>query len=196
MNKLLLIALLVLYSSLVYAQDDMFIYKKKHTTIIIFTKGSYIAFRQKNDEWMAGYITKVQNDSFYLKPMAIIWIGGHPDTLLTVVQPFAVNDIYAMPKQGFQIDYIGDRFNINTGGGHQHFYWVKGGWLFRTGGAGYILLNAFNGITHNNFSFSDKSLYIAAAVFAFGELLKLHYKPTHIIGGRYHIQYVRFEGKK
>jgi len=74
---------------------------------------------------------------------------------------FTIADVYAMPKKGVQIDYINNCYQITMSGGHVHWYWVKSGWIFRVGAAGYAALNVVNGIIQNNFSFTGSHLGIS-----------------------------------
>ena len=77
-----------------------------------------------------------------------------------------------MSKKGVQIDYIGDRFRITTDGGHKHWYWIKSGWIFRVGAAGYAALSITNGLIKNDFAFAGSKLGIAAGVLLAGVILK------------------------
>lgn len=183
--------LLVLSHSALYSQHDFFIFKKKYEPIATFHKNSYIAFKMKNRQWQTGYITKVQNDSFWIKPMVVFFNLMNRDTVWYNVQPYALTDIYEMPKKGVQIDYIKGRFQITKTGGHVHWYWVKSGWIFRAGAIGYTILNMANGFAKNDFSFTGSKLGIAAAVFLGGVLLHRNYKPTVRIGKSYHVQSVK-----
>jgi hypothetical protein len=195
MNKPALIAFFTICSSVVYCQHDFFIFKKKDKTIALFSKDSYIAFQVKDHQWYTGYITKVQSDSFYIKPMVVHYNLVGTDTAYYDVLPFTLADVFAMPKKGVQVDYINGRFQITTSGGHVHWYWVKSGWIFRAGAAGYAILNVLNGVIKNNFSFSGSNLGIAAAVFLFGELLHHTYKPTLRLGKKYYLQPVKVSNK-
>ena len=78
MNKLTASLILTLWASIAYAQQDMFIYKKKNRTLAIFKKDSYIAFQLKSGAWYAGDITKVQNDSFTIHRWwcAMVYLSG------------------------------------------------------------------------------------------------------------------------
>ena len=101
-----------------------------------------------------------------------------------------------MPKRGVLIDYSNGRFQIVRTGGHQHFYWVKSGWLFRTGGAGYAALNVANGIINKDFSIASEKgrLGAAAAVYLLGEIMRRTYKLTHRMGKKYRMVYVHMTG--
>ena len=191
MNKLTAFLILTTWVSMAHAQQDMFIFKKKNRTLAIFKKDSYIAFQLKSGQWYTGDIMKVQNDSFTIHPMVVRYGLMGADTAHYGYFSFAISDIYAMPKQGIQIDYIDGRYQITRSGGHVHFYWIKGGWLFRAVGAGYIFLDGVNGLLRNDFTLSDKKLWYAAALFLFGELLHFTYRPSLRIGKKYHFQIIR-----
>jgi hypothetical protein len=194
MTKLILFTLLLFSSSVAYSQQDFFVFKKRNKTIASFRKDYYIAFQLKNCDWRTGFITKIQNDSFFIKPMVVRYsltglMGS--DTTYYSVQPFALTDVYAIPKRGVQIDYIDGRFQITAEGGHQHWYWIKSGWLFRTGAAGYAGLYAVNGIIKNDFSFSGSKLGVAAGVFLGGVLLHKAYKLTLRVRKKYRLQFIK-----
>jgi hypothetical protein len=190
-KSLKLITAFIFSSLLNYAQHDIILFSKANRTITVFVNGSYIAFQGANHEWFAGHIAKIQNDSFYLRPLRIVYSFMRADTLYSDIIPFALNDVKAMPKEGVQIDYINGNFRITTSAGHMHFYWVKNGWIFQVVGAGYILLNTLNGLIQQNFSFAGARYGIAAAVFVFGEILHLTYKITLPIGKKYTMQYIK-----
>ena len=176
--------------------QDIFLFKKKHATITSYARDNYIAFQDKNGEWFTGFITRVKGDSFYIRPRVIRYHLMGSDTLYFNIQAFTLADIYAMPKKGVQIDYIGDRFQITRSGGHVHWYWVKSGWVFRVGAVGYTALNITNGLIKNNFSFEGAKLGIAAGVFLLGELLHLQYKPVLRTGKKYHFESIAVSDEK
>ena len=173
----------------------MLIFKKGSKTIQYFYKNSYISFQLKNQEWMKGFITKIENDSFYFTKEIVRYFTMGSDTIRYAGYHFALSDMYALPKKGVQIDYIGDRFNITTSGGHQHWYWIKSGWIFRTGAAGYAALSVANGLIKNDFTFTGSRLGIAAGVFLAGVLLKKTYKLTHRLGKKYYLETIKISGK-
>lgn len=161
----------------------------------MYGKDAYIAFQVKSHEWFTGYITKVENDSFFIKPMIVHYYLGGTDTVHFAELPFAFADVYYMPKKGIQVDYINGRFQITRSGGHVHWYWIKSGWIFRAGAVGYATLNVLNGLIKNDFSFSGSKLGIAAAVFLFGEILHLTYKPVLRLGEKYYLKSIKLIAK-
>jgi hypothetical protein len=190
MNKLTLIALLSFSFSLAYCQQDILVFKKRNKEINRYWKGSTIAFQLRDKQWQKGEITKIKNDSFYVRPMIVRYSLMSSDTVHFSVMGFALTDVFAMPNKGILIDYINGGFQISRSGGHVHWYWIKSGWIFRVGAAGYTGLNIANGMIKNNFSFSDSKarLLTAAAVFLGGVLLHRNYKPYLRIGRKYGLE--------
>jgi hypothetical protein len=189
MNKLTLIAILSFYSSVIYCQQSVLIFKHRNNEVGRYWKGATIAFQLRDKQWQKGEIMRIQNDSFDIRPRVIRYNLMGRDTLYYGIKSFAVKDVFAMPNSGILIDYINGRFQISGSGGHVHFYWIKSGWIFRAGAAGYAGLNIVNGVIKNNLSFSDskKPLLTAAAVFLVGMVLHKHYKPYLRIGRKYHL---------
>jgi hypothetical protein len=191
MKKLLLAALVTSFCFVAIAQNDFFILRKGKKAVRYFHIGSGISFQLKNKQWTKGFITKIENDSFYFtKEIVVYHLGAGADSMHFSGYHYALSDIYALPKRGFQIDYIDGRFQITGSGGHQHFYWIKSGWIFRAGAAGYTALNIINGALKNNYSLKGSKIGIAAAVFASGVTLKKVYKLTIKMGKRYQLQTV------
>lgn len=190
MNKLTLIAILSFSFSLAYCQQDILVFKKRNKEIYRYWKGSTIAFQLEDKQWQKGEITKIQNDSFYIRPMMVRYSLMRTDTFHYSVRGFALTDIFAMPNKGILIDYIDGRFQISRSGGHVHFYWIKSGLIFRVGAAVYAGLHIVNGLIQNNFSFSESKteLLAAAAVFLVGVLLHMNYKPYLRIGSKYRLE--------
>ena len=156
----------------------------------MYWKGSTISFQLKNKQWQKGEITKIQNDSFFIRPMIVRYALMGTDTFHYKIMGFALTDVFAMPNKGILVDYINGRFQISTSGGHVHWYWIKSGWIFRVGGAGYAGLNIANGLIDNNFSFRESKtrLAAAAAVFLGGVLLHKSYKPYLRLGRKYSLE--------
>lgn len=190
MIKLTLIIILSFTSSLAYCQQDFLVFKKKNKVITRYWVGSTIAFQLKDKQWQKGEITKIQNDSFYIRPRVVRYSLMGTDTFHYSVRGFAFTDVFAMPNKGILIDYVNGRFQISKSGGHVHFYWIKSGWIFRVGAAGYAGLNVVNGLLQGDFSFSDNKIQLlaAAAVFLAGVLLHKNYKPYLRIGPNYRLE--------
>lgn len=194
MNKLTLIVILSFSFSLAYCQHDILVFKKKNKEIYRYWKGSTIAFQLKDKQWQKGEITKIQNDSFYIRPMIVRYSLMGTDTFHYNVKGFALTDVFAMPNKGILIDYKDGRFQISRSGGHVHWYWLKSGWIFRVGAAAYAGLHIANGLVQNNFSFSDSKteLLAAAGVFLVGVLLHMHYKPYLRVDTKYRLAILKF----
>jgi hypothetical protein len=191
MMKLLLFSFLLLSTSFAWSQQDMFAFKKKNKNIAIYHKDDYFAFKTKDREWNMGVITRIHNDSFYLKPMVIRYSMMKSDTTYYPVLPFTFADVFAVPKTGVRIDYINGRYAINRGAGHVHWYWVKSGWIFRVGSAGFLILKLINGLLKNDLVFTAGQIEIAAGIFLLGQLLHWSYKPEWRMGKKYHLQSIR-----
>jgi len=190
MAKLTLIVILSFSFSVAYCQQDILVFKKRGKVIIRYWKASTIAFQLRDKQWQKGEITIIQNDSLYIRPMIIRYSLMGSDTVHYGVKGFALTDIFALPNKGILIDYINGRFQISRSGGHVHWYWIKSGWIFRAGAAGYAGLNIANGLIKNDFSISNnKAQFLtAAAVFLGGVLLHKNYKPYLQIGRKYHLE--------
>ena len=191
MKKTILILLLVWISGNMRAQPDLFVFKKGNRTKMIFSTGSYIAFQVESRAWIAGTITKVQHDSFFLKPIELIYRSMSIDTIATEIVPFALTDVFALPKEGVLVDFRDNQFQIDMGGGHLHWYWIKSGWIFEILGTGYIALDAVNGLIQNDFTFSLSRYGPTAAMIALGVILHHPYRLTYRIGKRYSIESIR-----
>ena len=190
MNKLTPLVIFTFFFFTAYGQQDVVIFKKRNKEIGRYWKGATISFRLKNKQWQKGEITKIQNDSFFIRPMVVRYSIMGTDTFHYKMMGFALTDVFAMPKKGILVDYINGRFQISTSGGHVHWYWIKSGWIFRVGAAGYAGLNIANGLLENNFSFpeSKTQLAAAAAVFLGGVLLHKTYKPYLQLGRKYSLE--------
>ena len=190
MKKLTLIIVLFFSFSIIYSQRSILVFKKKNKSLENFWTGSIIAFQLKNKEWQKGEITAIKNDSFYIRSMVVQYNLYNIDTFHYNVLGFSVSDIYALPKKGVLIDYRNGQYQIIMSAGHQHWYWIKTGWIFRVGAAGYAGLNITNGLIKNDFSISESKtqLGIAAAVFLGGVLLHKAYKLTLRLGRKYHLE--------
>jgi hypothetical protein len=193
MTKLTFTAILSFSFTIAYCQQNILVFKKKGKEVSRYWKGSTIAFQLRDKQWQKGEITKIQNDSLYIRPMIVRYSLMGSDTVHYSVTGFALTDIFALPNKGILIDYINGSFQISSSGGHVHWYWIKSGWLFRVGAAGYAGLHITNGLIKNNFSISDSKgqLLTAAAVFLGGVLLHKNYKPYLRIGKKYQLKNFR-----
>ena len=193
MTKLTLIVILSFSFSAACCQQNILVFKKKARDISRYWKGSTIAFQLMDKEWRKGEITKIQNDSLYIRPMVVRYSLMGSDTVHYSIQGFSLTDIFALPNKGILIDYINGSFRISRSGGHVHFYWIKSGLLFRIGAAGYAGLHIANGLIKKKLSFSDSKIPLlsAAAVFLGGVLLHENYKPYLRLGRKYHLEIIK-----
>lgn len=177
-----------------YSQRAYIVFKKRNKTITSYWKGSVIAFQLENKDWQKGEITRIANDSFYIRPVVVKYHIMGTDTLEYSVLGYSISDIYAMPKKPVLIDFRKGHFEVSPAGGHLHWYWVKSGWLFRVGAASYAALNVINGAIVGDLSFANykKQLIGSAVVFGFGVILQKLWKPYLRIGRKYHIKVINF----
>lgn len=180
MQKLLLTVLSLFMFSSLYSQEDILLFKKGNKTIDRFWKGTFIAFQLENKTWEKGELMRIKDDSFYIRPRVIKYGLYGTDTFYYPIKAFILSDIYAMPKRGVLIDFVNGQFQISRTGGHQHFYWIKSGLLFKLGGAGYAILSIVNGI--------PGGVAIGAALFAVGIVMKKTYKLTYRLNRKYHFE--------
>jgi hypothetical protein len=190
MKELTLISILLFSFFNSYSQQAILLFKKKNITMQSFWVGSTIAFQGRDKQWQKGEITRIQNDSFFIRPTVVRYNLLTTDTFYYNISGFSVSDVYAMPKRGVLIDYKDGEFQISRSGGHQHWYWIKSGWIFRVAGAGYAGLIVANGLIDSDLSISDSKtqLGIAAGIFLVGVLLKKIYKLTVRTGKKYHME--------
>jgi len=185
MPKLILSCLIVLAFSKLQAQSDFLVLKKRHTTVKSYYTGVYITVLLTNDTWLGGYITKIQHDSVYIKTFteriyADAWGLHSVDTAFGPTQHIAVSSIKGVPKE------------------HEGFAYVKDGSLFMIGSGGYMALNVINTLSkkdplfgHNN----SPRLITAASIFGGAVILNLLHKNYIILGRRYHLDYIKLNGK-
>ena len=190
MIKFFLLTFLFLISLHLFSQNQLLAFKKKKKILYSYSAGSYFAFMDNNQQWQYGIITKIRNDSFYFRNYLVRPSLAGMDTIHLEISSYALPDVYAMPKQGILIDDIDGPNNhqIARYAGHVHFYWIKSGWIFRVLGIGYAALNIFNAVVIANQPVSWVGLAIAAGVFAFGEILKLNYRPYWKLGMKYSLE--------
>jgi hypothetical protein len=190
MKELTLISTLLFSFFINYSQQVILLFKKKNTTLQSFWVGSTIAFQLKDKQWQKGEITRINSDSFFIRPVVVQYNLLTADTFYYHIAAFSVSDIYAMPKKGVLIDYKKGEFEISRSGGHLHWYWIKSGWIFRVAGASYAGLIVANSLIDSDLSVSDSKtqLGIAAGVFLVGVLLKKAYKLTWRLGKKYHVE--------
>ena len=188
MKKLMLAVFSLLLFSSLHSQEVILLFKKGHKTKDKFWKGTFIAFQMENRTWEKGELMKIKDDSFYIRPRVIKYSLMRTDTFYYPIKGFVISDIYAMPKRGVLVDFVNGQFQISRTGGHQHFYWVKSGLLFKIAGAGFAILSIVNAI--------PGGVAIGAGIFAVGILMKKTYKLTIRLKRKYHMEVLNLSPKK
>lgn len=188
MKELAATILLLAFFSITYSQQEILIFKKKNNSVEKFWKGSVISFQVSSNQWRKGEITRIHNDSFYIRPAMVIYKLLGMDSVYFPIQGYSIDDIYAMPKKGVLVSYKNGSYQISRSGGHVHWYWIKSGLLFRLAGAGYAVLNIANG---NAFGVA-----VGAAAFLGGFIMGKLYKPVLSIGRKYRVVTFRLDNNK
>lgn len=195
MTKSLLafISLLICFSS--SAQTGSLVIKKNHNVLYRYWTGREIAFQTPDLAWHKGTITRLTADSFYIKPIKVIYHLMGTDTIVYNTEGYRHGDIYTVPKKGVLINNVtSDAFTISRAGGHVHFFWIKGGLLFKLGAGTYAGVRLANTIGKEfNWKKESGPLLTAAGVYGFGVLLRKLYKPFYKIGRRYKCEYIHIK---
>jgi hypothetical protein len=188
-----LISILVCLTSTSTAQKGSLVIKRNNKTMFRYWAGKEIAFQTPDKAWHKGTISRLTVDSFYIKPIKVVYHMMGTDTIRYNTEGYRHADIATVPKRGMLIDNVNGGFAINRSGGHVHFFWIKGGLLFKLGAGMYAGVRLGNTIG-NEFNWKKErgALLSAAAVYAFGVLLRKLYKPVYVIGKKYRYQYIDF----
>lgn len=173
------------------AQTGSLLIKRNHTTLFNYWAGKEIAFQTADKAWHKGTITRLTADSFFIKPIKVIYHLMGTDTITYATEGYRHADITTVPKKGVLINNINGGFAISRAGGHVHFFWVKGGLLFKLGAGMYAGMRMANTIGKEfNWKKESGPLLAATGVYGFGVLLRKLYKPVYVIGKKYHYQYI------
>jgi len=181
MLKLIAACLIACTFTVTHAQSDFIVLKKRHTTIQNYMPGDFITILLVNDNWLGGYIKKIQNDSIYVRTFSIrvyvdSWGLHSTDTAWGSIEKISMANIKGVPKQ------------------HEGFAYIKNGQLLEIGAGGYILLNVINTLGHKDPLFSQQNasrLGTAGAVLAAGIILNLTYSDHTMLGKKYHLDYIK-----
>src|SRR5436189_2813602 len=196
MNLTTLIVLALLFSCEMYSQDIVMVLKKKHRSVQLFWKDSYITFQQQDKEWIRGIIKRITADSFYLTKEIIRYGLIRNDTIHFSGFAFALSDVHALPTKKEHTVYRNDQVYVTLG--HESFVWLKRGDIFQIAGASYVTLNIINDLAHNSPPFAKQNLpnlAIGAALFLFGKLLQHTYYPHLRIGKNYRLTCIVFRNE-
>jgi len=185
MLKILLTGFIAFSIYSLQAQSDFIVLKKKNTSIQTFFPGSFISCQVDNNDWVNGYIRKIQNDSIYIKPFhealtIDTWGLLHSDSIFLDVERINVNQITAMPKKDHSFEYI------------------KDGTILEIGAGGYMLLNIINTLSNKDPLFGKNNinrLGIAAGVFTAGLVLHLLRRTYIKIGKKYKLNYIHLNSR-
>lgn len=177
--------------SLIIAQRGNLFFKKGNRVIQTFWAGQEIAFQTADQNWHKGKITRCSKDSVYIRPYMVQYHLMGTDTVSWPVEGYHFRDISGLPRKGILISFINNRFQINRAAGHVHFFWIKGGALFRAGAAAYTGVMLINNLTDKKPDGREirNGLITGASVFLFGFILKKLYSPVYKTGKKYRLEY-------
>ena len=179
--KYWLVILACVYCGKLNAQSDWLVLTHKNRTLQSWTAGSYIIFRFSNQQWIEGYVRKVQQDSVWINQVHINRVFNNMgffsfDTSNMGIMRIHVNEITAVPKKNFS-------YNV-----------FSNGKIFQLGSAAFIFLNVFNSAIHSEPVFSSDNvprLGIAGGVFLLGTLLASSSRTYWEAGKKYRFAIVQ-----
>ncbi|RYY67578.1 MAG: hypothetical protein EOO12_00655 [Chitinophagaceae bacterium] len=169
------------------AQRGLLLLKKGNRTLARYWEGGSIAFQLTDGSWQKGELIAMRNDSIFVKAHIVRYYQIGNDTLFLPVQGYAQNTIAAFPRRGVDVDFRHGEFGISNRGNLI-------GKLMRIGAVGYTALSLANGLREGTYSLSGHGteLAIAGGVFAAGYAIDKLQRYTYRIGGKYHIDIIRF----
>lgn len=194
LHRCITVLLLPLLPLLSHSQENILLIKKGNKVKKRLWKGNEFAFQTADQYWHKGKITRLTTDSLFIQPVTVKYHLMGADTISWPVEGYHFRDVVAIPRRGYLISMIDNRFQINRSAGHVHFYWIKSGVLFRVAGISYTGVMLFNHLSDKepDKTAIKKGLLTGASVFLFGFVLKKIYHPVHRIGKHYHLQYLGY----
>lgn len=193
MSKPLLLLLFLSSSLLTFGQRQILLVKRGQRTLERYWPGQVFSFAVAGMQWRKGELTRIQHDSFYIRPSVVHYYFGGSDTSYFPVEGYSIKDVQFLPRPRFLIAYNGKEFNFSRTGGHVHWYWVKSGWLFRAAGIGYAGLYLTNGLIRDDLDLKDGRLAIAGGSYLLGFVLKRVYRIYRPLNKRLHLQNIAIE---
>jgi hypothetical protein len=191
MTKAVFLILSLSFSMAAFSQNGYLVLKRKNRNLRYFWKDSRITFQTNDGQWIHGIITNIHNDSFSLTRETIKYTLQGSDTAHFSGYIFSLKDVYALPTKNEMI--VHDNSQVRVILGHEKFVWVRNGFIFQVGGAGYVGLNIINDLIRNDPPFEKKNLKglgIGSAIFVIGTLLHWRFYPHIRIGKKYHLEAV------
>ncbi|MBX9892963.1 MAG: hypothetical protein K2Y12_11630 [Chitinophagaceae bacterium] len=178
MHKTLLLLIVLLCTSVAFAQRGVLIVKKGETTVTRYYEGAFLQFYHPGGGLVQGWIRKNKNDSIHLMLgyMGLVkaGMGTKIDTVRQGFDVFSIKDVAAIPKDA--------RFTS---------IWKSLGSLLQLGAAAYGGINLLNSITRGIPLFSDGNgtrLGITAGVFVVGLVLQKLEKDRMVMGKKYRVE--------
>jgi hypothetical protein len=190
MRKILLLSFLFIFNYAASAQQAALVIKKRNKMIQQYWLHSYFAFQTHNNIWRKGELTKLKQDSFFIRP-TVVKIGMFQnDTLRYPIEGYALSDVLHLPIKGLLIDYKDGKFQVIRSAGNISFYWLKSGWILRAGAIGFTALTLINGGLGG--SVGGNWWIVATSVYATGFVMKRLYKPVFKVDDKYELKVMEF----
>lgn len=187
MKKLVIVIVALFFLQTIHAQTAFLDFKRKDNLIKRYWKGTTIAFQLSTGQWEKGEITKILQDSFFIRTIIVRYNMLRNDTLKFPTQGFALTDIYAMPKKGVLIDNMDGGFQVAS---EANWHWLKSGRLFRLGSVAYASLALINGLILQDVTFTATQIGVTGGLFILGTILKHTDKPYWVIGKKFNLKIV------
>lgn len=159
--------------------DFLVLRNRNDRTIKSYYAGKSIQFFDKYGRNVEGLISKIDNDSVFIKQFDIrqaynMWGTYTMDTVTTYLNAYHYNEIawIQKPPSGLEL--------------------IRSGKLLMIGGLSYTLLNLINAANKKE-PILGKEIAIAGGVFATGWLMHKFRKQHYTIGKRYHLVYIKMK---
>lgn len=150
--------------------------------------GQEFTFQTREGTWRKGILVAVTTDSFRISNRVVRYGLMGTDTSHYGESMFGFDEVKALPKYGFPIDYIDGGYRVNPRNAGMHFYWFKSGYLFRLGALTYTGVWLANGVIQKDLTLQGSNLGWAAGVYALGFLMKRWYKPWITLKGKRYLE--------
>jgi len=185
MKSILTLLFLLVTITTAFGQNNILLLQKKHKTILQFYTGKFISLETVNKSYAEGLITKVTNDSIYIRyfeiAQSVTTYGGvYFDTAFRYTTAVQVKDIGAI---------VIEKKNSNR---------KRNGSILMMAGAGVMVLGAVNGLYRGEppKDWYKPSGYItAAALFVTGFFLSRSAVKKYTIGKKYQLKILAFSAR-
>lgn len=181
MSRSILLFLILLVSSLAFAQNNALLLQKRGKTQKSFFAGSYISLQTKQGNFADGLITRILNDTIYIRHFDILqsttdYGGVYFDTAFRYTTAIHYKDIAAL--------MLRKRRSARSNGN-----------LLLIAGGGVMVLGAVNGLYRGDPPrewYQSSSYVTAAALTGLGFLMKRPGRNKTTVGKKYSFKILEF----